>query len=79
MAKDKKKQVEQQPQEKRAAPVSERGWLVRSGLMVVLLVGFVIWRLQPVIGSRAYLWAAGLGVFTLLGLGVSYYYLFKKE
>lgn len=59
--------------------VEPRGWWIRSIIMTLMMVAFVLWRLLPVLGSSAWWWALGLGALMLAGFLVSYYYLFKKE
>ena len=70
---------EQTPLSYRGKPVSERGWVIRSVAMIILMIAFVLWRLLPVLGNQAYWWAAGMAGLMAIGLGVSYYFLFKKE
>lgn len=81
MSKEDEKKEEETPLTYRGKPVSERGWLIRSGVMVLLLMAFVVWQLSkvPGMGANAYWWALGLGALLASGFALSYYYLFKKE
>ena len=60
---------------KQASALNWRGWVIRGVILSVLMFGFVSWRLQPMVGNMAFVWA-GLFAAAILGwLGISYYLL----
>lgn len=61
--------------DKQAPDLNWRGWVIRGVVLSILIFAFVAWRLVPIIGNTAYLWAGGLALAILGWLGVSYYLL----
>lgn len=66
------KKASKEPQ---AGALNWRGWVIRGVALSVLIFVFVAWRLQPIIGNTAYLWAGGLALAILGWLAFSYYLL----
>lgn len=66
--------AEEKPQ-KQAGALNWRGWVIRGVVLSVLIFGFVAWRLQPIIGNMAFVWATLLALAILGWLAFSYYLL----
>lgn len=75
MSKNSKKKSAGTTEDKGSAAMDWRPWVIRAVLLSVLVFGFVAWRLQPVVGNSAYLWALLLAGVIIAWLGVSYYLL----
>jgi hypothetical protein len=54
-----------------------RGWMIRGVLLTVLVFVFVLWRLYPVVGNTAFLYAFGLGG-AIMGWTLFSYYLLNR-
>lgn len=67
--------TEKASEDKQVGVLNWRGWVIRGVVLSVLIFAFVAWRLQPIIGNTAYLWAGGLAFAILAWLGISYYLL----
>lgn len=63
--------------ESRGVGMSFRGWMIRGALLTVLIFVFVLWRLLPVVGNTAYLYAFGLAG-AILGWTLFSYYLLNR-
>lgn len=62
-------------EEKNAGVMNWRGWTVRAVLLTVLVFAFVLWRLYPIRGNAAFLWAFGLAGLIMGWYVISYYIL----
>jgi hypothetical protein len=60
---------------KQVGVLNWRGWVIRGVILSVLIFGFVAWRLQPIIGNMAFVWASLFAAAILGWLGFSYYLL----
>lgn len=61
--------------EKQAGALNWRGWVIRGVILTILIFIFVAWRLQPIIGNMAFVWATVLSAGILGWLAFSYYLL----
>ncbi|MEZ4518123.1 MAG: hypothetical protein R3C44_15325 [Chloroflexota bacterium] len=81
MANKKQKKTNDTPPDEEATPEKQvgalnwRGWVIRGVVLSVLIFGFVAWRLYPIVGNMAFLWATLLAGAILGWLGFSYYLL----
>lgn len=60
---------------KQAGALNWRGWVIRGVVLSVLIFAFVAWRLYPMVGNMAFVWATVLAGAILGWLGISYYLL----
>lgn len=61
----------------RAPELNWRAWMIRGVLLTVLIFAFVLWRLYPILGNTAFLWAFGLAA-AIMGWTVFSYYLLNR-
>jgi hypothetical protein len=61
----------------KGAGMNWRGWMIRGVLLTVLVFVFVLWRLYPVLGNTAFLYAFGLGG-AIMGWTLFSYYLLNR-
>lgn len=75
MTKNNKNKPAGPTKDKGSASMDWRPWVIRAVVLSGLVFAFVAWRLQPVVGNWAYLWAFLLAGVIVAWLGVSYYLL----
>jgi hypothetical protein len=63
--------------DKRAPELNWRAWMIRGVLLTVLIFAFVLWRLYPILGNTAFLWAFGLAA-AIMGWTIFSYYLLNR-
>jgi hypothetical protein len=61
----------------RGSGMEWRGWMIRGAVLTVLIFVFVLWRLYPVVGNTAFLYAFGLGG-AIMGWTLFSYYLLNR-
>lgn len=63
--------------DKRAPQLEWRPWIIRGLILTILIFAFVLWRLYPVMGNTAFLWAFGLSG-AIMGWTIFSYYLLSR-
>lgn len=63
------------PPDKQVGALNWRGWVIRGVALSVLIFAFVAWRLEPIIGTMAFVWAGLLAAAIIGWLAFSYYLL----
>lgn len=69
---DKKKKADN-----RWSEIEFRPWLIRGVILTVLIFAFVLWRLYPIMGNTAFLYAFGLAGL-IMGWTIFSYYLLTR-